>query len=191
MVTRAEHRRTTMLQISAATTQAFEELGAAATFDDVAERAGLARRTLFRYVETKEDLLFIHPMLWLEIFDEAVEEKQHESLRERTLYAARRISEHIDADPEPVRRAMVVAMSDPVVMARGNAAANSRWIERIAAEIRGDATDDETVFKSTVLGSAIMGVIDAALGAWFVSDGSAPLVDLVEQGLDYLAPIIE
>ncbi len=191
MVTRAEHRRTTMLQISVATTLAFEELGSAATFDDVAERAGLSRRTLFRYVETKEELLFIHPMLWLEVFDTAIEEKQHESLRDRTLYAARKISDHIDADPEPVRRAMTVAMADPGVLARGNAAANRFWIERIAAEVRGDATDNETVFKARVLGAAIMGVIDAALGAWFVSDGDSALVDLVEQGLDYLAPIIE
>jgi len=36
-----------------------------------------------------------------------------------------------------------------------------------------------------------MGVIDAALGAWFVSNGDVPLVDFVEQGLDYLSPIIE
>mgnify|MGYP000014266334 CR=1 FL=1 len=180
-----------MLQISAATTAAFEDLGPAATFDDVAKRAGLSRRTLFRYVESKEDLLFIHPMLWLEIFDEAVSEKQHESVRERTLYAARRISEHIDADPEPVRRAMAAAMADPAALARGNATANRRWIDRIAAEVRGEATDAETIFKATVLGGAIMGVIDAALGAWFMSDGESALVDLVEQGLDYLAPIIE
>lgn len=191
MTTRAEHRRLTLLQISDATTRAYEELGAAATFDDIAERAGLSRRTLFRYVDTKEDLLFIHPMLWLDVFDSAVEAQSDASLRHRILHAARRISEEIDADPLPVRRAMAVAMADPAVLARGNAAANQRWIERIAAEVRGDATDNTTVFKATVLGSAIMGVIDAALGAWFIADGDATLVDLVEQGLDYLAPIIE
>lgn len=169
----------------------FEELGPAATFDDVAERAGLSRRTLFRYLETKEELLFIHPMLWLEIFDTAIAEKRHESLRDRTVYAAHKISEYIDSDPEPVRRAMIVATADPAVFARGNAAANRFWIERIAAEVRCDATDNETVFKARVLGAAIMGVIDAAQGAWFVSDGESALVDLVEQGLDYLAPIIE
>ena len=191
MVSRAEHRRATLLQISAATTAAYEELGPSATFDDIAARAGLSRRTLFRYVETKEELLFIHPMLWLDIFDAAVAEMQDEPLRERTMYAARCISEHIDADPEPVRRAMAAALTDPAALARGNAAANRRWIERIAAEVRGNATDSEMVFRATVLGGAIMGVIDAALGEWFVSSGDTPLVDLVERGLDYLAPIIE
>ena len=191
MATRAEHRRATLLQISAATTEAYEEVGPKATFDDIAERAGLSRRTLFRYVETKEDLLFIHPMLWLDIFDAAVAERSGDDLRDRVLFAARSISEHIDADPEPVRRAMAVAMTDPAVLARGNAAANRRWIDRITAEIRGDTTDPETVFKAGVLGSAIMGVIDAALGEWFGSNGDQQLVELVERGLDYLAPIIE
>ena len=191
MVSRAEHRRATLLQISAATTAAFEAHGASATFDDVAARAGLSRRTLFRYVESREDLLFIHPMLWLEIFDDAVAEKQHESLRDRMMFASRRISEHIDADPTPVRRAMTAAMSDPAALARGNANANRKWIDRIASEARGDATNDDAIFKATVLGGAIMGVIDAALGAWFVSNGDVPLVDFVEQGLDYLSPIIE
>jgi len=189
MVSRAEHRRATLLSISAATTAAYEELGPAATFDDIAKRAGVSRRTLFRYVETKDDLLFIHPMLWLDVFDEAIAEVSDESLRTRVSHAAHRISEHIDADPEPVRRAMAVAMLDPSAMGRGNAATNARWINRIASEIRGDSTDAEMAFKASVLASAIMGVIDAALGQWFLSPSDTPLADLVDRGLDYLAPI--
>jgi AcrR family transcriptional regulator len=191
MVSRAEHRRTTLLAISAATTLAYEELGPAATFDDIAERAGLSRRTLFRYVDSKEELLFIHPMMWLDIFDEAVAEVASEPLRHRISYASRRISEHIDSDPSTVRRAMAAALTDPSAMARGNAAANQRWIQRVTTEIRGDAVDPETAFKASVLGSAIMGVIDAALGQWFGSDETTSLADLVEQGLDYLAPILD
>lgn len=191
MVSRAEHRRTTLLAISAATTAAYEELGPAATFDDIAERAGLSRRTLFRYVDSKEDLLFIHPTMWLDIFDEAVAEGADLPLRDRVSLAARRISEHIDADPIPVRRAMAAAVTDPSAMARGNAATNQRWIQRITQEIRGDATEPDAVFKASVLGSAIMGVIDAALGQWFASDQSTALADLVDQGLDYLGPIFD
>lgn len=191
MATRAEHRRTTMLQISDATTAAYEELGSSATFDDIAERAGLSRRTLFRYVDSKEDLLFIHPMLWLDVFDEAVAEVADEGVQARVLHAARRISEHIDADPQRVRRAMMVALADESAMARGNAASNRRWIDRLATEIRGDATDSDAIFRASVLGAAIMGVIDAALAEWFIADGATPLVDFISKGLDYLAPIID
>lgn len=190
MVSRAEHRRATLLQISDATTEAFEELGPRATFDDVAKRAGLSRRTLFRYVETREDLLFIHPVLWFEIFDEAIAEVADQPLRERLLHAARHLSAHIDADPDPVRRAMAVATSDPALI-RGYANVSRRWTERIAAEVRGEASDPEAVFRAGVLGAAIMAVIDAALNEWLVSEPSPQLENLVERGLDYLAPIIE
>lgn len=190
MVSRAEHRRVTLLQISAAATEAFEEHGSNATFDDIAERAGLSRRTLFRYVDNKEDLAFIHPLLWLDIFDEAVRECADMPLRERVLHASHRISLHIDADPVPVRRAMLAAISDPALM-RGNAANNQLWVDRIAQEIRGGATDPEAMFKAGVLGAAVMGVIDAALREWFFADPQPALVDLVGRGLDYLAPLLE
>ena len=190
MVTRREHRRTTLLRLSAATTDAYETLGSAATFDDIAQRAGVSRRTIFRYVQSKEELVFIHPILWFDIFDDAIAAVADQPLRDRLVHASNTLSEYIDADPEPVRRAMTVAMSDPQLM-RGYAGITRRWIDRIAAEVRGDATDKEAVFRAGVLGAAVMGVIDAALNEWFVTDPAPPLVDLVERGLDYLAPIFE
>lgn len=192
MVTRADHRRATLTSLSRATTEAFEQLGPSATIEDIAERAGVSRRTVFRYVDSKEDLIYLQPTMWLEVFDEAVSEYRasHDeaSVRGRMLYGAQRISEHVDADPEPVRRAMMVALELPEY-ARGYALMNQRWIERLATEILGDATDDESVFHSRVLGAAIMGVIDAALHEWVV-DQDVKLVDLIDRGLDYLAPIL-
>ncbi len=190
MATRSEHRRSTLLQLSAATTTAFEELGTAATIDDIAERAGVSRRTIFRYVDTKESLVFIHPVLWLEIFDEAVAQRADRPLRERVLHAAHAISEHIDADPEPVRRAMGVAQADPALM-RGYAGVSQRWVERVAAEVLGDATDSDSRFRAKVLGAAVMGVIDAALADWYLTDPPPPLVDIIDRGLVLLSPIFE
>ncbi|MDH3680987.1 MAG: TetR family transcriptional regulator [Acidimicrobiia bacterium] len=189
MVTRAEHRRTTLLKLSAATTEAFEELGSAATIDDIAERAGVSRRTVFRYVDSKEDLAYIHPVLWLEIFDDAVAEVADRPVRERLLHAAERISRHIGSDPEPVKRAMAVAVADPLL--RGQVVANQRWIARLAEEILDGDEDDEAVFRARVLASAAMGVIDAALTRWYASPPDVQLVDIVGAGLDYLAPIFD
>lgn len=190
MVSRQEHRRSTLRRLSAATTQAFEDLGPTATFDDIAERAGVSRRTIFRYVRNKEELAFIHPILWLEIFDDAVAEVAELPLRERLMHGATTLSHHIDADSESIRRAMAVAMADPRLM-HGYAGITRRWIDRIAREVRGEATDADTVFRAGVLGAAVMGVIDAALNEWFISDPAPPLVELVERGLDYLAPIFD
>lgn len=188
MVSRAEHRRETLLRLSAATTETFERLGPATTVDDIAKAAGVSPRTIFRYVDAKEDLVFIHPVLWFDIFDEAVTELADKPVRERLLHAAHQISEHIDVDPEPVKRAMAVAMADPELM-RGYAGITRRWVARVAEEVLGDTTDPEAVFRARVLGTAVMGVIDAALNEWQRADPTPPLVDLVERGLDYLAPI--
>lgn len=190
VVSRAEHRRSTLLKLSAATTEAFEELGSSATFDDIAQRAGVSRRTVFRYVQSKEDLAFIHPVLWLDIFDAAIAERAQAPLRERLLHAAHRISVHIDRDPDPVARALTVAMQDPSLM-RGYAGVSQRWIDRIAREVLGDDTDSESRFRATVLGAAVMGVIDASLAEWFVTDPRPSLDALVEKGLDYLSPIFD
>ncbi len=181
-----------MLSLSAATTQAFEEIGPTATIDDIAQRAGVSRRTVFRYVDSKEDLVYIQPTLWLEEFDEALRvwraEHDDDSVRGRVLYAAHHISVHIDADPEPVRRAMMVALQLPD-FARGYAVVSQRWIERLAAEFQTDAVDEESAFRARVLGAAVMGVIDAALNEWVV-DETVKLVDVIDRGLDYLAPIL-
>lgn len=190
MVSRIEHRRRTLLALSAATTAALEAIGPDATIDEIAARAGVSRRTVYRWVDTRDDLIFIHPRLWIEIFDDAVDEVADEPLRTRVLHGARRVSEHIDADPAPVRRAMVVALMHPSLM-RGYATVNQEWIERMATEVLGSATDDESRFRARVLGSAIMGVIDAALNAWLEQSPPPALISLVEPGLDYLSPILD
>ena len=189
MVSRAEHRRSTLLRLSAATTEAFEQLGSAATMDDIAERAGVSRRTIFRYVDSKEELAYIHPILWLEIFDEAVAEVAGEPAVTRLLHAADRISRHVGDDPDPVKRAMAVAIADPRL--RGRVAANQRWVARLADEILEGDPDPQATFRARVLGSAVMGVIDAALAQWFTSPPEVALVDLVSLGLDYLTPIFD
>ncbi len=56
MVTRAEHRRTTLLRLSDAAIERFAADGASATIDAIAKQAGMSRRTVFRYVDSKEEL---------------------------------------------------------------------------------------------------------------------------------------
>lgn len=190
MVTRAEHRRSTLLRLADAAVDLFEErYPAQPTAEEIAERADVSRRTVFRYVDTKEDLVFVRPLLWMDLFDAAVAEVADRPIRERIVHGANRISRDIDADPEPVRRAMQVASRSPGMAGRSGAV-NQRWVQRIAAEIAGDDPDAETRFRAHVLGAAVMGVIDAALTEW-VEDPDRPLVELVDRGLDHLAPILD
>lgn len=190
MVTRAEHRRQTLLALSEATTRELQARGLDATIDDIAKRAGVARRTVYRWVDSRDDLVFIHPRLWIEIFDEAIESVTDAPLRDRVLHGSRAVSAHIDADPTPVMEAMAVALAHPSLM-RGYATVSQEWIDRMSTEVLGTSTDPDARFRARVLGAAIMGVIDAALMSWLEHGGAKPLVGFVESGLELLAPILD
>lgn len=188
MVTRTEHRRQTLLALSEATTAAFEANGAEATIEDIARRAGMSRRTVHRWVDARDDLVVIHPRLWLEYFDEAVAEVADQPVRARILHGSRRVSEVIDADPEPVAAAMQVALTHPSLM-RGYGVINQQWIDRLAHEVAVDFPDD--LFRARVTGSALMGVIDAALFEWLTTDPRPALIELVERGLGMLGSMLD
>ena len=190
VATRAEHRRQTLLALSRATTHELQARGLDATINDIANRAGVARRTVYRWVDSRDDLVFIHPRLWIEIFDDALTALGEAPLRERVLHGSRAVSAHIDADPQPVIDAMAIALEYPSLM-RGYATVNQEWIDRMAGEVLGASTDPSARFRSRVLGAAIMGVIDAALTGWLEHGGAKPLIGFVEAGLELLAPILD
>jgi len=177
------------MALGEAAVSAFDELGAAATVDDIAERAGVSRRTVFRYADSKEDLIFVHPVFWLETLDTAVSDVPDLSAGERLHYAAQQISLQIDADPEPVRLAMKVAAAHPSLI-RGYGGVSRRWIDRVALEVLGNDTDADARFRARVIGAAFMGVIDAALAEWLTAEPSRDLAPIVNKGLDYLAPML-
>lgn len=189
MVTRAEHRRATLLALSDAATAVFEDKGDAATIDDIAERAGVARRTIYRWVDQRDDLIFIHPRLWIDAFDQAVDGLER-PVADRIRAGSKAVCGAIDRDPAPVRRAMQVALDVPQLM-RGYATVSQMWVERMAVEVLEDPANSDDVFRSRVVGAAIMGVIDAALNQWISEPDSTPLEPLVMAGLDYLDPILK
>lgn len=159
------------------------------TVDEIAERAGVSRRTAFRYVDAKEDLVFVRPIGWLDVFDAAVAERADRPADDRLRHAARSISDVIDADPEPVRAALRLAGRVPALAARYGTV-NQRWVRRVSDEIAGADPDTDRRFRAHVLGAAVMGVIDAALDEWVDADDEVVLADLVDRGLDLLAPVL-
>lgn len=189
MVTRTQHRHDTLRALSDAACELFEQRGTAATLQEIADRAGVARRTVFRYVDHKEDLAFLHPRIWLDVLTAALAEVPDRSVRDRLLHAARRISEHIDRDPEPVRHAMETARAIPA-LAKGNAVVQQLWIDRLTDEIMAGQESPDG-FRAHILAGAVMGVINAAIVDWSRGPETTKLVDLVERGLDFIAPILD
>lgn len=186
MPTRAEHRRDTLRRLGEAAVELYERSAPhEPTVEEIADHAGVSRRTVFRYVEAREDLAFIHPYRWLEVFDVAVAEATGQAASARVRHGAAAICSVIDADPVPVRRAMAVVAANPSLAARVGVI-NRRWVERIAAELE---ENEVARFEALVVGAAVMGVIDAALAEWAPLAGER-LGPIVARGLDYLEPIL-
>jgi len=156
----------------------------AVTMADVAEAAGVSRRTAFRYFGSKDDLLMEYPLSWLLVFDEAVESHVDLPVADRLRAASHAIATHIEVDPEPVKRAMAIALSQPALAARYAVVAR-QWVGRIATEIAGEIPESpEAAVRTRVLASAVMGMIDAALEMW--AAGDEPMSPLLDLGFDLL-----
>jgi AcrR family transcriptional regulator len=193
MASRAEHRQATLTRLSDAAIELFETSGPTVTIEAIAERAGVSRRTVFRYVDSKEELAFIHPVLWFDVFDAALEAAPASPIADRLRNASRAIAHHIDADPEPPRRAFTVVAAHPA-LAQGFMAVYQAWIERIAIEVisaNPNGTELEDRFQSRIIGSAVMGMVDAVTRQWILSPPDIKFVDLYDQGFKLLAPLLD
>ena len=170
----------------------FEQHGAGVTVEEIAAEAGVSRRTVFRYIDAKEDLAFIHPRLWFEVFDEGLAQAGDLPLVDRLRIGSRAIALHIDADPEPVRRAFLVAATSPELQ-RGFSIFQ-RWVDRVADEVLADAddsSDPEVLFRARIVGAAVMGMVDAVTRQWLFSGPDTTFVSLYDQGFELLAPLFE
>ncbi len=186
MATRAENRRRTLLALSDAAVDLFEANGSTVTVDEIAERAGVSRRTVFRHVDSKEELAFIHPLLWFDAFDRALVDSLGRPLRDRLLIGSMAIAEEIDADPEPPRRAFLVAVGQPELQ-RGFQSLFQRWIDRIAAVV--DETGPSDPFRARIVGSATMGMVDAVTRQWLLAGPGVSYRQLCRQGFDVIEPL--
>lgn len=191
MATRAEHRRQTLLTLGGAALELFSELGSKATIDQIATRAGVSRRTIFRWVDSKEQLAFVHPMLWFDVFDEALASviEADMPLTEKLRYASLAIAEHIDSAPDGPRDAFMVVIEHPFLV-RGFYDVQGKWVDRIAEVVLAadPAPDTQTIFRSRVIGAAVMGMVDASMREWLLSPGSS-FVDIYSRGFALLVPL--
>lgn len=187
--TRAEHRRQTLRSLSDAAVTVMEREGPDVSLDVVAAQAGVSRRTIYRWVDAREDLVFIHPRLWLEEFDGAVGECADEALVDRLRAGCRAVCDIADRDPEPVRRAMRLAAAHPELM-RGYGDVNQAWIERLAREVDPAPGTRSDRLRAHTVGAATMGAIDAALTEWAAAGDGETLGELVGAALDHLDPLL-
>ena len=189
MASRAEHRLQTLHALSDAAIACFEA-DASATVQAIASAAGVSRRTVFRYVDSREELAFIHPLLWFDAFDGALDAHATEPLVERLRIASAAIGAAVDADPEPPRRAFRVAAATPELH-RGFQTIFQRWVDRVAevvAEAEGPTADP---IRPRIVGGAVMGMVDAVTREWVLSSPEVRYSSLIDAGFETLRPMFE
>lgn len=194
MATRAEHRQATLIRLGDAATSLFEIEGPSVTVEAIADSAGMSRRTVSRYVATKEELAFVHPLLWWDVFEAAwVDAGDDEPPVSRLETASSAIAFHVDGDPGPPRRAFQVAATHPELLTGFNAVFRF-WVDRltgvIAPLLDDELSDSDQRFESRIVASALMGMVDAVTREWVFAHDTT-YAELSARGFALVRPILE
>lgn len=163
----------------------FSEHGyAEVTMADIAEAAGVSRRTAFRYFASKNDLVMEYPREWMIVFESFVAANKDIAIQERLRLASHAVIRHIEADPEAIKLAFLLAFSHPS-LAASYAAANQHWIERVSREIEPAPEPQlKSLLRARIMASAYMGMINCVCEIW--AETGEPMIPLVDQSFEML-----
>jgi AcrR family transcriptional regulator len=159
------------------------------TMEDVAEAAGVSRRTVYRHFPTKDDLVFEQPRRWLAHFDaEIATSHPGESMREvcrRGLIAVARL---IDSSSTSVLPAYWVFSATPSL--RGaNARIQDEWFARLVALLSPSRPPSASRrLQVATIAGALVGTTTMLVAMWAAEPGG-DIVAMTAAALDQLEPI--
>lgn len=171
---RAEKKAETRDALIAAAYELFRERGfGSTTMEEVAEHAGVSRRTAFRYFPNKETLVFPHRPRRLERFVELLQpiedERPFDAVRRACLELAR---EYVDNRRELLTQYEILK-SEPAL--RGKELELDREYEEVLTLTLGRG---RTTRRARVWAGAILGAIQSVLREWLEDGAEGDLVRL-------------
>jgi AcrR family transcriptional regulator len=181
----------TRAAIADAAVALFAERGfAETTMGDVADAAGVSRRTVYRHFPSKDDLVFEHPRRWLEHFNREIGQlRAGESQRERCRRGLVAVAQLIQAHAGPITAAYNVMLATPSL--RGyNGRTEDEWFERYMELFTppGPIEPQRALQIATVAGS-LVGTTKALVGVWAAGQPEADMEAMTRAALDQLDPI--
>lgn len=174
----ARRRLQTQDEVSTVAIRLFTEVGFDETsMEDIADEAGVSRRTVYRHFATKADLVFEHPRRWLEHFQATLEtEPDATKTRERCERAIAEIAQLIAANPEPVLDAFAVRMANPILGAT-HSSSDAKWSELIFTSLLAEH-GPEKIQQSMICAGALVGATNALFLGWSLAYPDADLVSM-------------
>jgi AcrR family transcriptional regulator len=160
------------------------------TMDDVAQAAGVSRRTAYRHFPSKDDLVFEQPRRWLQHFNVTIADpRPDETMRQRCRRGLLAVAEVIQASAASVLPAYTVFAATPVL--RGtNGGIQQDWFERFLELLTptGRVSAARALQIATIAG-ALVGTTTMLTAVWATSEPLADMAAMTVAVLDQLDPI--
>lgn len=183
MPARAQHRAKTRSELAAAALALFQAQGFdVTTVEDVADRAGVSRRTFFRYFPSKQHAFFAEHLARLEAFREAMAARADLGGWAAAVAALLDVAATYQSDPATARAHHAILVGSPELQ-KEDLRLDGEWERAIREELM--ATGDDA-FTARLRAGALMGVTRAMLAAWFDDTEGADLVALGRTALGRL-----
>ncbi len=138
------------------------------TVAQIADTAGVSRRTIYRHFPAKEEIAGELPRQWLERFNKVVGTQQpSETSKQICRRGVLEVARLIESDRDRVMTAYRV-LSTMTDLARQHASSNRQWLETYCALLGQDDAPGDTsaALRTAAVAGVLMSGTDAALLMW-------------------------
>ena len=157
----------------------------ATSMEQVADAAGVSRRTVYRYFPTKDDLVFESPRQWLAVLNETLDTRTpEESTRDVFGRALLDVARFIESNRATVVAQFSILAASPALMSRhgrSDAEWTARYLELLGPDVAGE-TDGPLL--ATVAAMALVAAQNALVAVWATSRPDVDLLAMTQTMLD-------
>ncbi len=157
------------------------------TMDQVAEAAGVSRRTAYRHFPNKYDLVFDYPVRWLEHFEDIIATRSPgESTRELCRRGVLSVAALIQSTADGFLEAWTVFVSHESLRGR-NPKSREDWMTTYATLVAQDVgLDPSNQLEILTVAGSLVAMTDALCATWADQQPHANMVELTATALDHI-----
>ncbi|MBI2900364.1 MAG: TetR family transcriptional regulator [Planctomycetes bacterium] len=161
----------------------------ATTVDEIADAAGVSRRSFFRYFPTKEAVAFPHEAQRLALFRRLLDRSEPgETPWGRVRRGLVALAADYMRDRDRILEQERIVGASPALAAK-ETRLDARWEEEIALALAGRRRGGPPL-RARMAGAAVVGVVRAAVREWCARGGRPDLARLGLAGLDLIEPAL-